>query len=344
MAKMITIIITLLCLTSVDGFAAFKKVDINLKNVFQERIKEIKSLETSLSSLETELSSQNAEYINTLKARQELEDNLATIQNDLKIQATEIDKKLEKLSKLAKSLLLQKIDDNPASLLSTNVLQKCIKKETDTLKQKKIEMELLQKDSIALQERLSKYKETESVLMETLNRLEAEKEEYAKKYITANEEKNSIKQKLANVKVKTFIQSKKTTINPALNPDYISPVENYVGFEQKQNNGVSFQLTNTQPIKNPKDGKILFVGDISPYGNVVMVGHDNQSLSVLVGDFVPTLAKGDTVKSGEIIGYAKVNSGLSAKLDYEIRYKNIIQDTSGLLDKKTLVTNKATSL
>ena len=70
----------------------------------------------------------------------------------------------------------------------------------------------------------------------------------------------------------------------------------------------------------------------------MMIDHGNQTRSVLLGHFLPKLKKGQAVRQGQILGYTRGRE-LVEKLYFEVRKKNLAQNTVVLMDKQFLTRN-----
>jgi len=72
-----------------------------------------------------------------------------------------------------------------------------------------------------------------------------------------------------------------------------------------------------------------------------MIEHGNQTRSIFLGQLKSKVKKGQSVAAGEILGYTLANrkSRELGKLYFEVRKKNIAQNTSLLMDDNFLAKN-----
>jgi murein DD-endopeptidase MepM/ murein hydrolase activator NlpD len=93
--------------------------------------------------------------------------------------------------------------------------------------------------------------------------------------------------------------------------------------------GVDYAAASGTPIKAAGNGKVIFKGVKSGYGNVVILQHGQQysTLYAHMSRFAPLLKQGDKITQGQTIGYVGM-SGLATAphLHYEFRINNIHQD------------------
>jgi septal ring factor EnvC (AmiA/AmiB activator) len=67
-----------------------------------------------------------------------------------------------------------------------------------------------------------------------------------------------------------------------------------------------------------------------------MIEHGKGVKSILLGDFLARVKKGNSIKQGENIGYTKLINKTQGTVYFEVRKKNTVQNTVFLLDKKYL--------
>lgn len=93
--------------------------------------------------------------------------------------------------------------------------------------------------------------------------------------------------------------------------------------------GVDYAAPSGTPIVASGDGKVIFKGVKSGYGNVIILQHGSQytTLYAHMSRFAPNLKQGDRVRQGDLIGYVGM-SGLATAphLHYEFRINDIHKD------------------
>lgn len=93
--------------------------------------------------------------------------------------------------------------------------------------------------------------------------------------------------------------------------------------------GVDYAAPSGTPIRASGDGKVIFKGVKSGYGNVIILQHGQQytTLYAHMSRFAPNLKQGDRVRQDQLIGYVGM-SGLATAphLHYEFRINDIHKD------------------
>ena len=103
--------------------------------------------------------------------------------------------------------------------------------------------------------------------------------------------------------------------------------------------GVTYKFNSRQLVKTSRGGKVIHTGSLSTYGNVVMVDHGNEVKSIYLGQFLPSVKKGQSVVPGESLGKTFDVAKNEGKLYFEVRKKNKAQNTILLLDKNIATKN-----
>ncbi len=88
-----------------------------------------------------------------------------------------------------------------------------------------------------------------------------------------------------------------------------------------QNDGVNIAAPKGTPVKSVLSGKVVYVGnELSSFGNLVLIKHDNGIISAYGHLDNTKIAKGDIVKQGDIIGTVGSSGNVSTpQLHFELR-------------------------
>ena len=73
------------------------------------------------------------------------------------------------------------------------------------------------------------------------------------------------------------------------------------------------------------DGEIVYSGNLSNIGNVIMIDHGKDLRSVILGELEITQKVNDKIKQGQVLGYTSLKKSKKGKVYFELRYKNKIQ-------------------
>lgn len=102
-----------------------------------------------------------------------------------------------------------------------------------------------------------------------------------------------------------------------------------------QYNGITLQAPEGSPVRASGNGRVGHVGTITLFGNVVLIEHPNNLVTVYAHLKEIKVAAGDTVKNGQIIGTVG-SSGRSEgpTLYYEVRSKKKPRNPLFFMDRK----------
>lgn len=104
------------------------------------------------------------------------------------------------------------------------------------------------------------------------------------------------------------------------------PNLNQIEYSQHKH-GVELASKLGDPIVAIDNGKVIYSGDaINSYGNLILVQHHNNIISVYGNNYSNYVYEGDHVKKGQLIAAVGEGDGKQAKLYFEIRYKGKAQD------------------
>ena len=104
------------------------------------------------------------------------------------------------------------------------------------------------------------------------------------------------------------------------------PNLNQIEYSQHKH-GVELTSKLGDPIVAIDNGKVIYSGDaINSYGNLILVQHPNNIISVYGNNYSNYVYEGDHVKKGQLIAAVGEGDGKQAKLYFEIRYKGKAQD------------------
>jgi murein DD-endopeptidase MepM/ murein hydrolase activator NlpD len=114
--------------------------------------------------------------------------------------------------------------------------------------------------------------------------------------------------------------------------DWVWPADGIqtVSFGQKK--GIEISGKSGQPVRAANDGKISFVGGgIRGYGNLVIIRHSGNLLSVYAHNKTVVVKEGQTVAKGQKIAEMGNSDSDTVKLYFEIRRNGKPVDPSGYL-------------
>ena len=76
-----------------------------------------------------------------------------------------------------------------------------------------------------------------------------------------------------------------------------------------------------------ENGTVIFSDDnIADYGNLVLIQHPNNIISVYGNNYSNYVKKGQSIRKGELLAAVGETNGNQPRLYFEIRYKGKAQD------------------
>ncbi len=323
-----------ICIPALSN-AAVKKISPS-KNLMQHK-KELASISKQIYSLESNLGKGNKRYLKTLDQRKKTEELIGNLDEEIKRdQRLNEEKKLETRKRL-KQVLVQGFGkiSTPAQVLSRKLVLKLLKKELAELNLIHQKRAKLIKNMEASRQKYEDLRKVESDLLSLMNEMEESKKEKSLRYVRLKEENDKLREKLKFRKAKTLAKRKKLKLIPER---FKTPLSKYIDMEYGKK-GVTYKFNSRQVVRTSRPGKIIHTGSLSTYGNVVMVDHGNEVKSIYLGQFLPSVKKGQAVIAGASLGKTFDVAKNEGKLYFEVRKKNKAQNTILLLDKNTTKNN-----
>ena len=333
------ILLVLFLFSAVANAAIPKKV--NLRATLRHQKKELKVITKEIYSLEKSLGKGNKKYLRTLKEKETVEDSIYSLQGKLKNNEEQGNQRAEKLEQSIKNLLVIefKKSQKPGELLLLKLLKNSLRVEAKQLKEFLKDNARARTNLTSLQSKLTNIREVEADLLTLMKDMEDIKREKSLRYVEVKKLKDDLqgKMKLSKAKklVRNAVKSKTTKI---IKERFVSPLAKIVDMEY-QKKGVTYKFDVRQSVKVSLAGKVIHTGSLASYGNVVMVDHGNEVKSIFLGQFLPSVKKGQKMKAGGSIGKTFDVAKNEGKLYFEVRKKNKAQNTILLLDRNKALKN-----
>lgn len=329
-------------LSLIIQFSAFSKSrSINqLRDKISNQSSKVSKLAGKIRSLEKNIVLKNENYLERVRVIEGLENKIRVVRQSLAQQRSDLDQSYLIVSDSIERYLLEVEDDESDESLEKRSLY------LNVLEAKRLELSKGLKESNNLERKVDSYekrilsqKRSERILYDLIINLENKKKSLSQNYISELERKNNnqekLDKKLAKAKaykktykkrVKNRIKRKIKKEKPQFLMSLILPAENIVDIK-KGKAGIYLKYKESLPVKAPMSGQIEYAGELASYGNVLMINHGKDVRSVLMGDIKIKLKKGDFVKKNQVLGYTVSDTGVKKSLYYEVRKKNIAQNT-----------------
>ncbi|MFZ4712290.1 MAG: murein hydrolase activator EnvC family protein [Bacteriovoracaceae bacterium] len=366
MGRIIFLFILLSLFSLADAFSAPYSLGPRVKKTMGKvdvRKSKVQLLEKQMVQLDQMLTAKNSEIESYSEKLTSAHEKIDTLKSEAKPMQEELSKLELELKKLVKQYVVTKLDDeeNPANLYAQKMMIQVISLDLEKLRIKKMENESSDKQIKEAEENLLSMLKTKETLQSLMAEMKGKKEALAfdleeaklapvrvvvatpvptatanaykspvKTIVTAKTvSKNSNSEDLFKIVPETISDDKE------IHSQFSSPINNFIEVANSAK-GVTFTFSEVAQVVAPGAGEVVFAGELSTYGNVVMIDHGGEIRTVLLGNFQPKVRKHDKLNAGELIGYTEIDSNKKNTLYFEVRKKNVAQNTVRYLNKNLL--------
>lgn len=313
-----------------QGPASISKMQENLGKSSHE----IFELGAKIRSLEKQLGSKNEQYLAHLESLKKLDKFIGKIRDKISENSHQLVEEKKRVAGIYEQALLNDLDqESDVHLYKKELLLKIFEDESNQLEKIENRNKKLLTILDNYENQLFEMKQNEKAIYELIVAMENEKKNLSQNYLSKVEVKNELEKKL-DIEIarnKTYVtrsRSKIKTQNLGIN--FQLPFEGHKNYKSSKK-GISLKYEGVKPIYATADGKVAYIGRLAAYGNVIILDHGNEIRSVILGDFATKVVNGENLKKGDLVGYTKNEIGASKSLYYEIRKKNIAQNTYNIL-------------
>jgi septal ring factor EnvC (AmiA/AmiB activator) len=340
--------------------ASDEKINVfEMKRKLQEQSRDIQKLTKEVNNVEVTLGLNNKKYLRLAEERAKIEENLAKARKNADFDSEGLKKSYTQTKSLLMGVLLNKLEntENASDMLARKLMVERLQRKLGDLdglmkanKGLQNEVEILYSK---LQESMNTEKELLSIMgemeerrRELRNSLESQTKNTQASQAKLDEEKNKlamnqkavqvqkVREKVAPIQITEEI---KVPSQATSGEGFLSPINSYQDMRYDKK-GITFDFNGKNEVHAPKGGKVVHVGALANYGNVIMIDHGEDTRTVLFGQFDYTVKNGDTVRDSQIVGFTKPRAAATGlgggSLYFEVRKKNLAQNTYLLLDKK----------
>ena len=305
--------------------------------------KQLLRITGEIDQLEQKLQDKNRKLLKNIEDKKKIEEKLSEVKGILEKNKETLNTQINEVKKYFQNVLLGEVNnlDLPSTLLGKKLLAKVLEDKVRDLKEIKFKVGQLQDELSVLQNRYNEFIQTENALNQLLIELEQRKKKLAENYFETQDKKDKLAMRLNRIKTQLALKNNFPRNNQL--EGFSTPLENYydVSFKQK---GLTFKFKGLSEVFASKDGQVVYSGNLSMYGNVLMIDHGNNTRSVVLGDIEISVKKGDKVKKGSIIGHTKADPSKDGNLYFEVRNKDKVQNTIALMEPEFYKTHKNKTL
>ena len=324
-----------LALTFFLSFSAISAVKRPVDDLAKYRT-EVMEMGARLSTLEKEIGSKTNLYLSSLEQIRQFEADVKLYRDELSNKQAEVKKAEIENKKILQNYLLES-ENETTEPWQRKIHLELLKQAQNKLKAREDELASFQTKVSEFDEKLIVLRKNEEELSQVIKELEARKKTAMDSYLAKVEKKKVAETKVQTQKLTKKLNQVRKELSDApvvaAKPDRIfgRPVDDFISYTSSPK-GVTFKYQATQPVKAVGQGKVVFAGDLSTYGQVVLIDHGNDLRSVLLGKMNIRVKKDDTVRDGDVLAYTLNDSKEAQNLYFEVRKKNTAQNTILWLD------------
>ena len=282
---------------------------------------------------EKQIGSKNAHYLLKLEEANNIEKQMLEAEQINENLTAKYKSEEKKYNMILRSFALSAVEDEAMPKAQYKTL---IQNKRNSVMQALSQLNQVQELLKLEREKLDLVKAESQSMASVLIDLEETKKKLMSQYLNHVEKKNNAENKVQTQKLSTKLSAlKKISVDEVkASKIFGSPLENVQSI-LPTDKGVTYQFNESQPIKAALGGRILYFGDLSSYGKVLMIDHGDNLRSVMLGYFDSSLKKDDTVQKGQVLGFIRAEKSPSS-LYFEVRKGNAVQKTIYWLDEASL--------
>jgi len=323
-------------------FGATKNLE-SLKDELNKKSLKVTKLAASIKSLDKSIGKNNKKYISKSEELKRLEELTQDLKLGLDRSADQVARDYELTNKIFRQYLLDRIDEKDDNkILKDKIYIKTLSYQLEELNNAEYKSKKLLSKVNDLSNKLTEIKKDEQTLYDIIVTLENDKKTKSEEYINQLETKNTIRERLEKAMAQVQVRKKKNRkkvkykITKFHKNDLRLPLESFKSFKGGAK-GVTFTFDRVTPVMASSSGHVAYSGELASYGKIIMIDHGNDIRSLVLGDIKINVKKGDFVNKGQVLAYTISEPGLNKNLYYELRKKNIAQNTLKILkDNKIL--------
>jgi septal ring factor EnvC (AmiA/AmiB activator) len=311
-------------LFTLNSFAANKTKQ--LKDDLANYQNQLHKLEAELNQIDKDLQKYNTSYLEDQSKIAELEISLQEDRSQLDKTAEQISQKFNQAKKAYLFYLMEANDElSDDQLFQKKLILEVLKVKVDSFKAAQEKSQKILKNINSFEQQITEFKKEEDSVYQYILGLENRKKEVGEDYISLTEEKDILQAELDKLvaKERAYKKVKKSHGKAKFN----LPIKVYKNIKQGKK-GLTIRYQGIQPVISPGTGKIVYVGELASYGQVIMIDHGGSIKSVMLGDMSIKVKKGDAVKNSQILGYTVSDSEMAKTFYFEVRKRNKAQNTA----------------
>lgn len=301
-------------------------------------------IDSQVQHLEGQLGQHGEEYLRVMRIKSKIEGEILELNKNIKNSSLHIETQLERIEQVLKLKILNRFESTyvAASVIGEHIIGEILVENYKNLLDQRKTLDELKLNLAGLEERYREYNDIQLHLTSLLQELERERDVLGINFTETFYDKNSLEEQFKKLKEDLVAQKfgDSTKARKKVNGIIFSlPIDQFLELDHA-GRGVTFKFSGRRNVLNAAAGKIVHVGPLSTYGQVIMVDHGNDTRSVYLGNFSPKITNGKHVEKGQIIGHTLPtgeNQQAASELYFEVRKHSEVQNTVLLLDRDILI-------
>ena len=302
------------------------------KEDLQKIDRDMVKVKAALSQIDRNMAQENKSFIAQEKKMVALENKIKSMEEEVNKLEAELNLKLKDMRKkfLALHLVMegQKIKSNVTHILEQKILLKRLHEELIQLSVSKKNCATSHEQLKELRFSYDESRKAQNLIYASLSELQMKRESFEKIYIKTQKFQGNLQQKVVNQEVlKTLnppMMDKLTKESSDSSGVFAIPVQQFKQLKV-ENSGVSFFIDQDVPVLAPGKGRVVYIGSLASYGQVIMLDHGNDLRTLILGELKVNVARNSDVREGEVLGYAQNRAGQNSKVYFEVRKRETPQ-------------------
>ncbi|MAZ47316.1 MAG: hypothetical protein CME65_02055 [Halobacteriovoraceae bacterium] len=311
------------------SFQALSAPKINkVKDSLVNYQNKLNKMEAELNQIDKELSQYNMDFLEDQGKLKDVESQLESQRKSLNETAGKISEKFQLAKKAYLNYLMEAQDtENSNKIFHEKIYHEILKKKLQALTKAQDKSRNILSNINKYESRIKDFREQEDSIYQYIINLENKKKTVGQNYIDTMEKRNALQAELDKLLAKQKAYKKVKRVAQGGHGDFGLPLKGFQSLK-KGKKGLTLKYTGTQPVLAPAVGRVVYVGELASYGQVIMIDHGNEIKSVLLGDMKVKTKKGEAVKLNQILGYTVSDEEVAKSLYFEVRKKNKVEDTA----------------
>jgi hypothetical protein len=298
----------------------------NPKQDLQHLDRDIVKVKAALAQIDRNMAQENKSFLAQEKKMVELEQRIKSMEIDAQQKESEIQNRLKEMRKKFLGLHLviegQRSGATMAELAGQKLIVKKLQQELIQMNLKKDQWGRLTSDLKLLRSDYEESRKAQNQIFAALSELQMKRQGLEKIYIKTQKYQGDLQIKITNQTMLKATQARSEIEN--ISGTFGIPVQQFKELKV-ENSGVSFFIDQDVPVLAPGKGKVVYIGGLASYGQVIMIDHGNDLRTLILGELKVNVERNLQVNEGDVLGYAQKRKGQENKVYFEVRKRETPQ-------------------